>query len=159
MLAQTYGSQNMFYGSQGYAEWMLVIMVNDAEPLNTGPVRSVLALRLCSYKALSSCCRIEEVSLEKLVVSLSRHVQNHFLFFPLSTQDKSSVPEKVNIWCFNLPFLHHIPAILWDQIKPIWEIWSTQDKGISSLTVSYLTSSTVCLARSVSSSVMSVYPI
>lgn len=97
MLAQTYGSQNLFYDSQGYAEWMLVIMVNDAEPLNTGPVGGVLALRLCRYKEPSSCCRTEEVSLEKLVVSLSRHVQNHFLIFPLSTQEKSSVPEKVKI--------------------------------------------------------------
>ncbi len=159
MLAQTYGSQNMFYGSQGYAEWMLVIMVTMQNHLTRDQSEAFSHSDSVAIKRLAHACRIEEVSLEKLVVSLSRHVQNHFLFFPLSTQDKSSVPEKVNIWCFNLPFLHHIPAILWDQIKPIWEIWSTQDKGISSLTVSYLTSSTVCLARSVSSSVMSVYPI
>lgn len=72
MLVQTYGSQNLFYGSQGYAEWMLVIIVNDAEPLNMGPVGGFLALRLRRNKEARLHCQIEEVLLEKLVVSLSR---------------------------------------------------------------------------------------
>lgn len=80
-----------------YAEWILVIMVNDAEPLNTGPVGGFFTLRLRRYKVPSSYGYIEEVSLEKLMVSLSRHVQNHFLIFPLSTQEKSPVPEKVKM--------------------------------------------------------------
>jgi len=75
---QTHGSQNLFYGSQGYAEWMLVIIVNGADPLNMG--------QHC-YKASCSYCQIEEVSLEKLVVSLSRRMKSLSYLSPEYTSE------------------------------------------------------------------------